>query len=257
MSSGWLKLHRKIKENPIFRDSTKLHLWVYCLVNASHTGHKTILGRREVFLQPGQFVTGRHRAATETGLTEKQVRAGLKALERLEMVKLQTSQGQAGTIVTICNWQFYQHHASDKGQERAKGGPSEGQVGATTEEWEEYQNPPSPARAREEPPPDDQVTIPPDFEEVAMRIYGSVPLGNLTQWCRMYPVEWVSKAMAVTERRSKRSASYTMGILQDWQRQGGPDDDEGGKTSGGKHRRGGQPNQGENLERGAKAFEGL
>ncbi len=116
---------------------------------------------------------------------------------------------------------------------------------------------PSPARAREESVPEPPVTIPPDFEEIAMRIYGSVPLGNLSEWCRMYPAEWVRKAMAVTERRGKRSVSYTMGILQDWQRQGGPDDDEGGKTGGGKPRRGGPPNQGENLERGAKAFEGL
>lgn len=137
MGSGYIKLHRKIKENPIFRDSTKLHLWVYCLVNASHTGHKTILGSREVFLQPGQFVTGRHRAATETGLTEKQVRAGLKALEILEMVKLHTSKGQAGTIVTICNWNLYQYRESENGQEAAKFGPSEGQVRATIQEGKE------------------------------------------------------------------------------------------------------------------------
>jgi hypothetical protein len=101
-----------------------------------------------------------------------------------------------------------------------------------------------PSPAREEAPEESQpVTIPPDLEDSAMRIFGSVPLNNLTEWCRLYPADWVRKAMSVTERRSKRSASYTNGILQDWQRQGEPDDGEGNKQ-GGKSRRGGKQDKG-------------
>lgn len=124
MGDGWIKLHRKIKYSPVFKDSALLHIWIYCLTEASHRGHKTLFGRREVYLQSGQFITGRQRAAMETGLTENQVRAGLKALQNLDMVKITTNQGLPGSIITVNNWQLYQEKdAPDNHQKATKLNP--------------------------------------------------------------------------------------------------------------------------------------
>lgn len=56
---GWIKLHRKIRSNPIFNDPQLLRLWLICLTEASHTEHDQIVGRQTVKLKPGDFVTGR------------------------------------------------------------------------------------------------------------------------------------------------------------------------------------------------------
>ena len=37
MKSGWIKLHRKLADNPVvMKDSDYLALWVYLLLQASH-----------------------------------------------------------------------------------------------------------------------------------------------------------------------------------------------------------------------------
>ncbi|MCC8350740.1 hypothetical protein [Bacillus sp. AF23] len=57
--NGWIKLHRKIRSNPIFNDPQLLRLWLICLTEASHTEHEQIVGRQKIKLMPGEFVTGR------------------------------------------------------------------------------------------------------------------------------------------------------------------------------------------------------
>ncbi|MDI5790859.1 hypothetical protein PO124_27985 [Bacillus licheniformis] len=63
--SGWIKLHRKIKENPIFANSDMFKLWALCLIKATHKEHDQLVGNQMVKLLPGEFVTGRHELASE------------------------------------------------------------------------------------------------------------------------------------------------------------------------------------------------
>lgn len=131
---GWIKLHRKLMESPIYTDVVLLKAWVHCLLSATHTEHTTLIGRHGVTLQPGQFVTGRKKMAQETGLSEKQVRNALNTLNVLKMLTVDTSQGQAASVITVCNWSVYQDSDGSQGQDTAKKGPSKGQVRATRQE---------------------------------------------------------------------------------------------------------------------------
>lgn len=56
---GWIKLHRKLRNNPVFNNPNLLRLWLICLTEASHTSRKQMIGNQVVDLSPGQFVTGR------------------------------------------------------------------------------------------------------------------------------------------------------------------------------------------------------
>jgi hypothetical protein len=234
MPDGWVKLHRKLRESAVFTDSTKLHLWVYCLLSAAHEDYKTLIGGKEVHIQPGQFVTGRSKAAAETGLSEKQVRSGLRSLERLEMISVETKQGQAGTLVTICNWRRYQNaeekrakggpssgeengdfvrsegqvgaksnmyqigsytdDGGSEGQVGAKQGPSSGQKGATIQEVKELKECLS-ARAREGEL--SSLDIPDDILAVARQVLGLTPEAILLDWLhtRNIPADWVREAL--------------------------------------------------------------
>jgi len=277
MSAGWVREYRAFKDHPVFRQPVRAHLFNWCILSATHARHKTLLGSREVVLQPGQFCTGRHRAAQETGLSPKQVRAGFVALEKLDMIRVETGQGWQGSIVTVVNWGKYQSNghepcpdapgpgtrpgygANQKGvtarrrEVGANQGPTRGQPGATIQEGEEGKEVLSPPRAREGPP-----GIPCEIESMAMQVYGSVPTASLSEWCEVHGPDWVRRAIAITERRQRRSPQYTLRILQDWAQKGEPDDEQSTDARSGVHRKGPTP-RGEpsHLAAGSAELEGL
>lgn len=124
MSDGWIKLHRKLLESPVFRDSKLLHTWIMCLLEAAHAEHVTLLGRREVSLQPGEFVTGRQRAGQTTGLTEQEVRSALKTLESMRMIERRST--NKGSVVMVKNWGKYQTSDSETSKQPAENSANQG-----------------------------------------------------------------------------------------------------------------------------------
>ncbi len=106
MHEGWIMLHRKLLENPIVRKSKYCHLWVVLLLKASHSQTDFIWNNRRVYLQPGQFVTGRKKLSKETGIPESTVERILKYLESEQQIEQQTF--NKNRIITIKNWKNYQ-----------------------------------------------------------------------------------------------------------------------------------------------------
>ena len=57
---GWIKMHRKILDNPIIcKDSDYLSVWIYLLLNATHKEIPAIFKGQKITLQKGQLITGR------------------------------------------------------------------------------------------------------------------------------------------------------------------------------------------------------
>lgn len=115
-SRGWISVHRKIINNPVFQDPYLFKLWMYCLLKASHKEHKQLVGKEIVTLQEGQFIWGRNEAANELnhGTRPKEQKSPstweryLKLLEELEMLNRITNNKY--TIVNIVNWSVYQDY---------------------------------------------------------------------------------------------------------------------------------------------------
>ncbi|MEK5415858.1 hypothetical protein [Paenibacillus sp. FSL L8-0708] len=112
---GWIKLHRKILENPIFNDMQLYRLWSICLLEASYKEREQTIGRQTILLQPGQFVTGRFdiQELYNRGLKEREKAKGEKTvfrwLEHLERRGFLTiNKTNKYSIVTIGNWELYQ-----------------------------------------------------------------------------------------------------------------------------------------------------
>ncbi|TDL50922.1 hypothetical protein E2R60_20455 [Paenibacillus dendritiformis] len=114
MQAGWIKVHRKIAENMIFKDPFFLKLWMMCLLKAAHKPYRQLIGKKSIPLQAGQFTTGRTSLAEEfnDGLQKKDQRSPatiwrmLQVLEREEMVMI--SSNRSHSIVTVLNWSEYQ-----------------------------------------------------------------------------------------------------------------------------------------------------
>jgi len=55
---GWIKLHRKILENPVIcKDADHFYLWCYLLLSATHQEITAVFNGKKITLMPGQLIS--------------------------------------------------------------------------------------------------------------------------------------------------------------------------------------------------------
>jgi hypothetical protein len=121
---GWVSIHRKIMNNPVWQDPKLLKLWMLCLLEASHKDHEQLVGKQIVKLQPGQFVTGRFSLASvynegakkNNYVPEITLWRWLKMLETYDFLNIKTTTKYS--IVTIKNWLNYQPNEQQMNNKR-------------------------------------------------------------------------------------------------------------------------------------------
>ena len=93
---GWIKLHRKILDNPIItKDSDYLAVWTYLLLNTTHKEYDVLFkGKR---------------------ITLKKVQRILKTLENEHQIEQQTS--NKNRLITIVSWDKYQEDEQQNKQQ--------------------------------------------------------------------------------------------------------------------------------------------
>lgn len=120
---GWVSIHRKIMNNPVWQDPKLLKLWMLCLLEASHKEHEQLVGRQVIKLLPGQFVTGRFSLAESYNdgmkkaekVNERTLWRWLKSLEDGGFLTINPTTKYS--VVSISNWALYQtndHQMSNK-----------------------------------------------------------------------------------------------------------------------------------------------
>ena len=106
-NNGWIKLHRKLLDNPVvMKDSDHLAVWIYLLLNASHTEYPVLFGGKKISLKAGQLITGRKSIASTLGISESKVRRVLDLFEIDQQIDRQRS--NKNSLVSILNWDKYQ-----------------------------------------------------------------------------------------------------------------------------------------------------
>ena len=104
---GWIKIHRKMLENPIvMKDSDHLAVWVYLLLNAAHKERKVLFKGDKIMLQPGQLITGRNAMADFLGISESKVKRVLSDFEGDQQIDRQRS--NKNSLISLINWDKYQ-----------------------------------------------------------------------------------------------------------------------------------------------------
>ena len=106
-NKGWIKLYRKIQDNPIFiGHADRIAVWVWLLLSATHNGCDVMFGGKKIKLKPGQLTTGRRVLGNELGLNENSVQRILKKFEDEELIAQLTD--HQCRLITIVNWDSYQ-----------------------------------------------------------------------------------------------------------------------------------------------------
>ena len=114
--AGWISLHRKILDNPIVcKDSDHLAVWIYLLLNATHTNYDAIFKGIRITLVPGQLITGRKSISTQIKIDEFKVQRILKTFENAQQIAQQTS--SQNRLISILNWDTYQQNAQQNEQQ--------------------------------------------------------------------------------------------------------------------------------------------
>jgi len=106
MHNGYISLHRKFKENPIYSDSQAVHLWIHILILANHKDNQFVFNGSLVSVKRGQLITGRRSLEEQTGISESKIQRLLKLFEELKMIEQQMN--SKSRLISITNYHLYQ-----------------------------------------------------------------------------------------------------------------------------------------------------
>jgi len=106
---GWISLHRKLLDNPVVcKDNDHLAVWIYLLLNATHTDYDVVFEGERRTLRPGQLITGRKSISANLKVSESKVQRILKTFEIEQQIEQQTT--PRNRLISILNWKSYQQN---------------------------------------------------------------------------------------------------------------------------------------------------
>ncbi len=128
VKTGWIKLHRKIIDSRVFSNADLYKLWSLCLLMANHEEMWVEIDGvvEPVKVKPGQFITGRYSLHNKYyGKKKKNIKSPLTIwrwmlkLQKWQNLNIETNNKYS--IITICNWDTYQHTESKNEQQNEHG----------------------------------------------------------------------------------------------------------------------------------------
>lgn len=99
---GHIKIERKILNWEWYTDHKVLHFFLYLLLKANHKDSKW----RGIPVKRGQLITGRLKASSDTGLTEREIRTCISKLKSTKEILIETT--KQFSIITVCKYEYYQ-----------------------------------------------------------------------------------------------------------------------------------------------------
>lgn len=116
MHRGYIKLWRKIRDNPRLHDPDYLSVWIWCLLEATYSERKSILGGKEIDLKPGQFTTGRRQFSELCGVQESKLERILTCFVNIGQIEQQST--NTNRLISITNWKEYQDNEQQMNNKR-------------------------------------------------------------------------------------------------------------------------------------------
>ena len=107
MQNGYVKIYRKLLDNPIItKDADYLAVWIYLLLNATHKEIDALFKGKRITLQPGQLITGSKAISRKLKINYVKVFRIISEYESEHQIEKQKS--NKNTLISIVNWQDYQ-----------------------------------------------------------------------------------------------------------------------------------------------------
>jgi hypothetical protein len=155
---GWIKLHRRCADHSCLAEADELGVWCRLLMMAAWEPDVDRDHGPAIALERGQLAVSVLDWSRRLNIPHKRLRLILAKLRANGMIVWGQAKGKAATIVTICNYAFYQDREEEKGKAEGKAQPDQGQSkGQTHKKKEDSKNvedspPSSPPMAADAPP---------------------------------------------------------------------------------------------------------
>lgn len=115
MDKGWITLHRKLLDKPIWFESTPEQkvILITLLLMANHKEREWEWMGKPYKAKPGQFVTSLEsiRQKCGKGISLQNIRTAIKRFEKYEFLTNEVT--KVNRLITIVNWEFYQDKNSE------------------------------------------------------------------------------------------------------------------------------------------------
>lgn len=103
---GWVKIHRKIRDNWIWDNTDYLKAWMDLIFRANYDDSRMLFDGEIKELKRGQFVTSIRKLSEAWGWSKDRTLKFLRLLEADNMIKKDSDTKR--TLITIENYEFYQ-----------------------------------------------------------------------------------------------------------------------------------------------------
>lgn len=104
--NGWIKLHRKLLENPIMLNAELLQLFIYCLLKANHKDRTIIWNGVEKLVKIGSFISGLHAICESLNQKQTSTYRRLQTLEELGYISIKAE--NRFSVITVLKYSSYQ-----------------------------------------------------------------------------------------------------------------------------------------------------
>lgn len=129
--TGWILLHRRFLEWEWYDDINTKVVFLHCLLRANFEDKKY----QGMIIKRGQFVTGRDKFAKEVSLSPQKIRTCWDKLKSTGEITVKST--NAGSIVTVCNYNTYQDKPKKNNQRITNDQPTDNQRITTIKEGKE------------------------------------------------------------------------------------------------------------------------
>ncbi|MBR0162446.1 MAG: hypothetical protein IJQ02_14350 [Oscillospiraceae bacterium] len=111
--SGWISLHRKIRNNWIWQDPEKLRAWLDILLMVNHEDKSIPYNGKIITVKKGQKLTSIVKLAERWGWSRHRVYRFLSLLKADNMCNIDSTTN--GTLITVVKWDLYQIQGTANG----------------------------------------------------------------------------------------------------------------------------------------------
>lgn len=101
-NTGFVTLHRKIKNWEWYQDSLSVHLFIHLLLSANHKDNKW----QGIIVKRGQLITGINKLSSDTGISKQSIRTRLDKFVKTKEISVEST--NKFTVITIVKYDFYQ-----------------------------------------------------------------------------------------------------------------------------------------------------
>lgn len=136
---GWIKLHRKIIDHWIYKDSLKFHWWIDILLMVNHEDNKVNIGFELFECKRGQSIMSLKNWADRWNVNKDTARNFLKLLEKDGMIIHENL--SKTTRLTVCNYEDYQislHNRQTMGKRKTNDGQTQSDPNKNDKNDKEY-----------------------------------------------------------------------------------------------------------------------